>query len=188
MRHVMLAAFAVIFIACPALAQAVDTPVPVIVPPDTVVTIPVGSWLADLQGYIGLGMAAIVGYVFRWVPPRLRGLFMTVQAEQLIAKGLTFAINTVIGGYKEKVWTIDMRNELLKKFTTFVLVHGASSVKEFIGPASVIAEKGFARITPPLDAQGQPQPSPLPAGPPPNFVTIGADAQAAANAKGMQSA
>lgn len=187
--RILPAAFAVFFVLIvPALAQAVDTPVPVVVPPDTVVTIPVGSWLADLQGYIVIGMGVVVGWVFRWVPPRLRGLFMTVQAEQLIAKGLTFAINTVIGGYKEKVWTIDMRNELLKKFTTFVLVHGASSVKEFIGPASVIAEKGFARITPPLDAQGQPQPSPLPAGPPPNFVTIGADAQAAANAKGMQSA
>lgn len=170
----------------PALGQSVDTPGPV-VPVDTVVTVPYGSWLADLQGYIGLGIAGVVGWAFRWLPARLRGIFMTMQAEQLIIKALSFALNTVIGGVKDKVWTIEMRNDVLRKMTTYVLVHGAASVKEFIGAPADIAEKGFARIAPPLDAQGQAQPSPLPPGPPPNFEAIGAQAQAEATAKGMQS-
>lgn len=179
------AAIAVFFmLVFPALAQLA----PAAPQPDTVVTVPVGTWLADLQGYIVIGMGVAVGWVFRWLPERMRAIMMTMQAEQLINKALAFAVNTVVGGLRDKVWTIDMRNEVLKKMTTYVLVHGASSVKTFIGPAAEIAEKGFARITPPVSASGMQQPSPLPEGPPPNFVKIGAEAQVDASIKGMQSA
>jgi len=180
MRLIMLAAFAVIFYACPAIAQAVDpAPVTILPPPSTVVQVPVGDWFGTALGYLTLSLGGIIAWAFRRLPGRISAILLTAQADQLLNRGLVYAMNVVVGATKDKVWTVDVRNQVLKEVVTFALVHGSDAVKNFMGRPAVIAEMGFARIDAPTGDVVQ-KPNVLPDAPKPDFVAIGDQAKFAA--------
>lgn len=182
-------ALAVFFmLTLPAIAQTVGAPVPV-VPVDTIVKVPVGSWVGDIVTLWGAAIVSYVVYLLRGamagLGPRINSILLTMQADQLMNRALVYAINAVVGATKDKVWTIDVRNQVLKEVTTFALVHGSDAVKAFMGKSADIAEMGFSRI----DAQpvgAEPKPTVLPDAPKPDFVVIAAQAEIAAIAKGVK--
>lgn len=179
--RILTAAIAAFFmLTLPAIAQAVA-------PVTTVVEVPIGSWANTALGYLALSLGGIVVWGFRFLPPQLYAMAMTVRADQLMTKAGEFALNSVAEAVRGKVWSIDTRNDWLKAFTTYVLMHGASAVKAFIGTPSDIAEKGFARIQPLQGPNDAPPVDPLPVAAKPDFEVIGAKAQAAATIQGMQS-
>lgn len=169
----------------PVLGQTVDAPGPV-VPVDTVVHVPVGSWIDSALGYLTLALGGIIAWAFRALPTRIASLLMTLQAEQLMTRALTFAINSVAGATRDKVWTVDVRNQVLKEFVTYVLVHGSAAAKTFIGTPAVIAEKGLSRIDAPTDGVA-PKTAVLPEAPKPDFERIGAQAKSEADVKEIMS-
>jgi hypothetical protein len=183
MRFLPAAIAAFFMLTAVALGQTVDTGAPPVVV-DTVVAVPVGSWLDTALGYLTLALGGIIAWAFRALPTRIASILMTLQAEQLMTRALTYAINAVAGATRDKVWTIDVRNQVLKEFVTYVLVHGSAAAKDFIGTPADIAEKGLSRIdVPTVDTAAKP--AVLPEAPKPDFVVIGAQAQAAATVKGI---
>jgi hypothetical protein len=186
--RILLAAIAAFFmLTIPAIAQAVADSAPIAIPVSTVVEVPVGSWANTALGYLALSLGGVVVWGFRFLPPQLYAMAMTVRADQLMTKAGEFALNSVAEAVRGKVWTIDTRNDYLKALATYVLMHGASAVKAFIGTPADIAEKGFARIGPLQGPNDAPPVDPLPVAAKPDFERIGEQAQAAAIIKGMQS-
>lgn len=173
MRILFVATFVAIFYVCPALAEATNAiaPIPVTVP-DTVVTIPYGNWFDTVLDYVQVGLVGLVMWAMRKLPSRIYAILMTMQAEQLLKQAIAFGLNSIAGAAKDKVLTVDVRNQVLKEIVTFALVHGGKAVVEFMGTPADIAEKSFARLDVPADASK------------PNFVSIGASAEVAANIKG----
>lgn len=186
--RILLAAIAAFFVlTIPAIAQAVADAVPVAVPVTTVVEVPIGSWANTALGYLALSLSGLVVWGFRFLPPQLYAMAMTVRADQLMTKAGAFALNSLGEAVRGKVWTIDTRNDYLKTLVTYALEHGSTAVKAFIGSPADMAEKGFARIEPLQGANDAPPVDPLPVGIKPDFEDIGAKAQAAATIRGMQS-
>src|SRR6185503_14066081 len=181
--RILLTAFAVFFLAAiPVLAQAVDAPpIPVtVVPPvSTVVQVPVGDWFGTALGYLTLSLGGIIAWAFRRLPGRISAILLTAQADQLLNRALVYAINAVVGATKDKVWTVEVRNQVLREVVTYALVHGSDAVKAFMGRPAAIAEMGFSRIDAPTGDVVQ-KPSVLPDAPKPDFVAIGDQATFAA--------
>ncbi len=170
--RVLPAAIAVFFmLILPALAQ---TPIPVTVP-DTVVTVPYGSWFNVALDYVQVALFGLVMWAMRRIPARLQAILLTMQAEQLLKQAIAFGLNSIAGAAKDKVLTVDVRNKVLKEIVTFVLVHGSKAVVDFMGKPTEIAEKGFARLDVPAEESK------------PDFVAIAARAEVAANIKGATS-
>jgi hypothetical protein len=185
MRLILLAALAVIAIACPSLAQ---TSTPVAAVPDTVVGIPYGNWIGDAFAIWGAAIASYIVFAVRGMfaafGPRVNAILLTMQADQLLNRALVYAMNAVVGASKDKVWSVDVRNQVLKEVVTFALVHGSDAVKSFMGKPEAIAEMGFSRIDAPT-ADPASKLTVLPDAPKPDFVQIGAQAAVAANTKGV---
>jgi len=188
--RILLTAFAVFFLAAiPVLAQAVDAPpIPVtVVPPvSTVVQVPVGDWFGTALGYLALSLGGFIAWGFRRLPGRISAILLTAQADQLLNRALVYAINAVVGATKDKVWTVEVRNQVLREVVTYALVHGSDAVKAFMGRPSDIAEMGFSRIDAPAAGSADPKPAVLPDVPKPDFVAIGAAAEVAASTKGAK--
>ena len=162
------AAIAVFFmLILPALAQ---TPIPVTVP-DTVVTIPYGSWFNIALDYVQVGLVGLVMWALRKLPSRIYAILLTMQAEQLLKQAIAFGLNSIAGATKDKVLSVDLRNQVLKEVVTFVLVHGGKAVVDFMGKPEEIAEKALARLDLPPEASK------------PNFEMIAAQADVAATMK-----
>lgn len=162
------------------------TPMPVTIVPapvSTVVQVPVGDWFGTALGYLTLSLGGVIAWAFRRIPGRISAILLTAQADQLMARGLVYAINVVVGATKDKVWTVDVRNQVLKEAVTYALTHGSDAVKTFMGKPADIAEMGFSRIDAPTGDVVQ-KPAVLPDAPKPNFVAIGAAAEAAVVTKG----
>lgn len=183
MRFLPAAIAAFFVLTATAYGQSVD---PTVVPVNTIVEVPIGSWIDTARGYLTLALGGIVVWAFRFLPPQLYAIAMTMRADQLMNRALVYAVNAVVGATKDKVWTVDVRNQVLKEIVTFALVHGSAAVKSFIGTPAEIAEKGFARIDAPT-ADAPLKPAVLPDAPKPDFVVIGAQGQAAATVKGIVS-
>lgn len=182
------AAFAAFFmLTALAFGQDAIAPIPVTVvsppPVSTVVQVPVGDWFGTALHALTLALGGIIAWAFRGLPPRISSILLTAQADQLMNRALVYAINVVVGATKDKVWSVDVRNAVLREVVTYALVHGSTAVKTFMGRPSDIAEMGFARIDTPAKGDETEKPNVLPDVPKPNFVQIGADGERAAAAK-----
>jgi hypothetical protein len=178
------AALAVFFmLTVTAFGQGIEPiPVTVVPPPSTIVQVPVGDWFGTALGYLTLSLGGVIAWAFRRLPGRISAILLTAQADQLAARGLVYAINVVVGATKDKVWTVDVRNQVLKEFVTYALTHGSDAVKAFMGKPADIAEMGFARIDAPTGDVVQ-KPAVLPDAPKPDFEIIGRQAEVAVQVK-----
>jgi hypothetical protein len=167
----------------PALGQEL-TPMPVTIvpPPSTLVQVPVGDWFGTALGYLVLSLGGVVAWAFRRLPGRISAILLTAQADQLMARALVYGINAVVGATRDKVWTIDVRNQVLKEMVTYALTHGSATVKDFMGRPADIAEMSYSRIDAPTADVVQ-KPAVLPDAPKPNFELIGRQAEVAADIK-----
>jgi len=141
----MLAAFAAFFMfATPALAQATT---------DTTLSVPIGSIVGDVASYLALGLAGVVVWGLRFLPPQLYALAMTTRVDQLLTKAISYGLNVVRGASQDKVLTIDVGNLVLKEALAFALTHGPSLLKSWAGEPLQVAEKLWARLDLPADSQ-----------------------------------
>lgn len=170
-----------------AFGQTVDlAPMPItIVPPptNTVVQVPVGDWFGTALGYLTLWvMGGGAAWLIQRTLGRLSPILLTMQVEQLMTRALVYAINTVVGATRNRVWTVDVRNEVLREIVIYALTHGSEAVKAFMGRPAQIAEMGYSRIDAPTGDVVQ-KPTMLPDAPKPDFKAIGAAAEHASNIK-----
>jgi hypothetical protein len=167
----------------PALAQGIEPiPVTVVSPPSTLVQVPVGDWFGTALGYLALSLGGVIAWAFRRLPGRISAILLTAQADQLMTRALVYAINAVVGATRDKVWSVDVRNQVLKEAVTYALTHGSGTVKAFMGKPAVIAEMSYSRIDAPAAGAVQ-KPAVLPDAPKPDFEVIGRQAEAAASFK-----
>lgn len=182
--RILLTAFAVIFYAYPTLAQTVDVVAP---PGSTVVQVPVGDWFGTALGYLTLSLGGLIAWAFRRLPGRISAILLTAQADQLMTRALTYGINAVVGATKDKVWSIDVRNQVIKEMVTYALTHGSDTVKAFMGKPAVMAEMSYSRIDAPTGDVVQ-KPAVLPDAPKPDFEMIGKQAELAVAIKETKAA
>jgi hypothetical protein len=192
MRFLPAAIAAFFMLTVMAFGQGVDTtlapmPVTIVPPPSTVVQVPVGDWFGTALGYLTLGLGGVIAWAFRRLPGRISAILLTAQADQLMARALTYAINAVVGATKDKVWSVDVRNQVLREFVTYALTHGSDTVKTFMGKSADIAEMGYSRIDAPTGDVVQ-KPNVLPDAPKPDFESIGKQAEVAVSIKEAKAA
>lgn len=190
--RVTMTALAVFFMSTALVFGQDITPMPVtVVPPlppvSTVVQVPVGDWFGTALGYLTLALGGLVTWMFRAIPGRFSSILLTAQADQLMTRALVYAINAVVGATRDKVWTVEIRNQVLREFVTFVLTHGSAATKAQIGTPADTAEKGFARIDAPTGDVVQ-KAAVLPDAAKPDFVAIGKQAELAVAVKDAKAA
>lgn len=109
-------------------------------------SIPYGDILSDVLAYVGTALFAVVMWAFRFLPAQIYSLLMTMRADQLLAKAISFGINATKDATKDKVLTIDVSNAVLREALGYALLHGGGLVKKFMGEPEEIAEKLYARL------------------------------------------
>lgn len=157
-------------------------PVTVVPPPSTIVQVPVGDWFGTALGYLTLSLGGLIAWAFRRLPGRISAILLTAQADQLMTRALVYAINAVVGATRDKVWSVDVRNQVLREVVTYTLTHGSEAVKTFMGKSAAMAEMGYSRIDAPTGDVVQ-KPAMLPDAPKPDFEIIGKQAEVAVAAK-----
>lgn len=124
------------------------------------VSVPYGDILSDALAYVGTILFAVIMWAFRFLPAQIYSLLMTMRADQLLAKAISFGINATKDATKDKVLTFEISNSVLREAVAYALKHGGSMVKQFMGEPDKIAEKLYARLN--VDA----------AAPKPDFAAI----------------
>lgn len=126
---------------------APSAPAPVIVqaaPPP--VSFPIGDIMAGLLGYVWVGLAGLVTFGLRKLPPRLYALAMTMQVEQLLKQAIAFGINSVKGATPQGNLDINVVNPVLRIALYYAKQHGGFLVKQFAGSPADLGEKIWARL------------------------------------------
>ncbi len=177
MRYFALAVSTVVLLTWPALADTVAT-IAAAPPGDpsttTIVSIPVGSYLNTALGYLTVALGGVIVWGLRLLPPQLYAMAMVMRADQLLARAIGFGINAVAGATDGKMLNFDVRNTALREMITYVLLHGADAVKQYMGTPAQIGEMIWSRLDLPQEASR------------PNFDAIGAQAQAQATTKELK--
>lgn len=114
-------------------------------------SIPYGDILSGVIDYAGTILLSIIMWAFRFLPTQLYALAMTMRADQLLTKAITFGINATKNATRDKVLTIDVSNAVLREALAYALLHGGPLIRSFMGKPEDIAEKLWARL--PVDAE-----------------------------------
>lgn len=130
------------------LAQATPTvPIAPTLPVDpNSVVIPYGAWLDAALSVLLTGVGTVAAYMLRWLPGRLYALAMTMQAEQLLTRAITYGINATRDAARDKTLDVRVTNEVLRQALTYALTHAPALLRRFMGSEVDIAEKIFARL------------------------------------------
>jgi hypothetical protein len=115
--------------------------------PDTTVDIPVSSWLNAAAELIGPMLGVAVLWLIRKLPAQLGGVLMTLRADQLLEKAISYAINAVAGATKDKPLSINVGNEVVAKAVQYVVDNGPGWMVTWLGGKDAIRQKVIARIT-----------------------------------------
>lgn len=132
-------ALALVLFPVAALAQAVAV--------DTTIDIPISSWLTAAAEFIGpmLGIAAL--WLIRKLPAQLAGILITVRAEQLLEKAISYAINAVAGATKDKPLSFNVGSEVAAKAVQYAIDNAPGWLVTWLGGTEAIRQKIIARIT-----------------------------------------
>lgn len=140
----LMAAYAAIFLCASTAAFAADV--------TSIVHIPWGEIVAAILPAVQTLIMGGVLYLAATYYPPVYAFLRTRQAEQLMARGMDFATNAVVGAVKGQTVSVNVGNEVLAEFVAYGLTHGGEWFTQFAGTPAEIAEKGFARISWPVGA------------------------------------
>jgi len=122
------------------------------IPPDTV-AVPVGDWVTQvaplIQDALYAIVAGVVAFALRNLPAGIRTYVtagITAQAEQLLEKAVDWAIASVAGATKDKIWTVSVGNSVVAQAVQYVVDHGPAWLITWLGGEAMIAQKIIARI------------------------------------------
>lgn len=163
-----LALFGVLALACLVMPAFADT---VAIPPSattTVITLPVGDWVAQIVPVLGEILAAAIGgtvlWLFRQLPAAIRANISAAQvqqAEQLLVHAADYGLNTVAADVKGKTVTVDTGNQAAAVAVQYIVDHGPEKLVDFMGGPEAIAQKVIARL--PISEAASPSATPAPA-------------------------
>jgi hypothetical protein len=118
----------------------------------TVVSIPWGDWLSDVASTLIMVISAAVMWGLRQLPSRILSIFQTTQLDQLLLKGIDFAINRTAGASKGRELKVDVANEVLATALRYAIEHGPKWMIKWAGGELALREKIIARLDVEADA------------------------------------
>ncbi|WP_448952109.1 hypothetical protein [Labrys neptuniae] len=131
---------AALALAAPAFAQTATTVA------DTVVSIPLGDWIKDIGSLVlSLSLPAIL-WIVRKLPASIAQIVTTAQVDQLLNKGIAYAINAVEGATAGKTLSVNVGNAVLAQALNYVTAHAPQWLIDWMGGLDAIAQKIIARL------------------------------------------
>lgn len=133
-----------------ALAQSVASSAP---PPDTVVVVPWGGWLTGLLQFCmelaGTLLLGVLTFAATKLPASIQAYVTKqriAQVEQLLERGLGYAVSQIEEAVKGKTLSIDVKNDLVEEAAQYVIDHAPTWLIDWMGGGQAIAEKIRARL------------------------------------------
>lgn len=112
----------------------------------TKVTWSYGATVAQWASAVGTLIFAFVTWLLRKLPTQIYSILVTMRADQLIQKGIDYAINMVQGATKDKALTVDVHNAVLAQALQYVVDHSPDWLTSWMGGPDAIAQKIVARL------------------------------------------
>lgn len=117
------------------------------------VTLPWGDWLSAILSEViliaGTVATLLVTWALRYVPETLKA-YITEQhrnaAEQLIEKGIDYAINAVKDFTTGKKLDVNVGSQVVAEALNYIIKHGPEWLITWLGGADAIREKILARL------------------------------------------
>lgn len=120
--------------------------VPATMPVSNTVVVPYGDWISAASDYLVVLIMGLIAFAFRFIPGQLKAFLLTLRAEQLLQRAVTFGINAVAGATKDRAMNVPISNAVLREAVTYALHHGGPIVKKFMGSPTEVAEKVWSRL------------------------------------------
>jgi hypothetical protein len=112
----------------------------------TKVTWAYGVTVAQWASAIGTLVFAGVMWLLRLLPAQIYSLLVAARADQILQKGIDYAINMAVGASKDKALTVDVGNKVLAQALQYVLDHAPDWLTAWMGGPDQIAQKIVARL------------------------------------------
>ncbi|MGY3690183.1 hypothetical protein ACVIGA_000263 [Bradyrhizobium sp. USDA 3240] len=112
----------------------------------TKVTWAYGAAISQWASAIGTLILAFVTWLLRKLPAQIYAVIVSMRADQLISKGIDYAINMVKDATKDKALTVDVHNQVLAQALQYVLDHSPDRLTSWMGGPDAIAQKIIARL------------------------------------------
>lgn len=119
----------------------------------SVVVVPVGGWVEQiapiLQDALLALVTGLVAFALRSLPAAIRTYVtagITAQVEQIVDKGIDWAVAAVAGATKDKIWSIPVGNAVVAKAVQYVIDHGPAWLITWAGGQAMITQKIIARV------------------------------------------
>lgn len=116
------------------------------------VSIPVGDWLAATSGWVAPLLAGAGLWLIRKLPSQIAGVLMTMRADQLLEKAVSYAINAVAGATKGKSLDFTTGSKVADQAVNYVVSNGPGWLINWLGGADAIRQKVIARLDVEADA------------------------------------
>ncbi|MBR1004548.1 hypothetical protein ABIF65_003870 [Bradyrhizobium japonicum] len=112
----------------------------------TKVTWAYGAVVSQWANAAGTVLFAVALWLLRQLPAQIYAILLSMRADQVIQKGIDYAINMVAGATKDRVLTADVHNAVLAQALQYVLDHAPGWLQSWMGGPDAIAEKIVARL------------------------------------------
>ncbi|MCX5478437.1 hypothetical protein OSH08_05445 [Kaistia geumhonensis] len=141
-------ALALAFVALAGVAHAAA-----VAEPSTVVTVPIGDWIAAGAAALAASAGSVVLWGLRQLPGALLQRLRTLQAEQILTMAMAYGLNAVAGAARGKVLSADVGNAVAAEALGYVVEHGPNRLIKWLGGEQAIREKIIARLDLGADAE-----------------------------------
>ena len=127
---------------------------------DGTVVVPWGDWISS--SLTVANSIPIASLVFGWIgivavklglPTYLVNLLRTSLTEQLLQRGIDYALNTVAGAAKDKKLEVKVANPVLETAAEYAISNGMAVLVRWLGGEDGIKQKIIARLNLSPDAQ-----------------------------------
>lgn len=112
----------------------------------TKVTWAYGATLAQWASAAGTLLFAVAMWALRKLPAQVGSILITAKVDQILQKGIDYAINMVVGATKDKALSVDVGNKVLAQALQYVLDHAPDWLTAWMGGPDQIAQKIIARL------------------------------------------
>jgi hypothetical protein len=117
-----------------------------VVPEGADIVIPWGAWLSELSSLLATLIFGAMVWLLRRLPSNVVAILQTMRAEQLLQKAIDYGVNAVAGATKDRVLTVPVANDVVRKAAEYAIASGAPKVIEWMGGADGIMSKIIARL------------------------------------------
>jgi hypothetical protein len=124
----------------PVLAQAVE------IAGDAVVTVPYGDWIASSLGFLGWLVPLVIMWALRQLPANIVAVIKTARVEQVLQRGIDYALNAVAGATKDKVLDAEVGNRVIAEALRYIVNLGPKWLIGFLGGEEGIKARIIARL------------------------------------------